>query len=106
MESLGHSANAALSRRTKSESERAPASAALQAASISGRSRPISARLKRHRKEEDAAVPEIFAGGEVALGRLGIGLFDKARHREGTRGAVERRGRRRYSHNRSPAARA
>ena len=60
-----------------------PASAALQAASMSGRSRSSSDEVQRGREQEDAAVPEIFAGRDIALGGLRVGLLDKAGDREG-----------------------
>ena len=57
-------------------------------------------------EQEHAAVPVIVAGGEVAGCGGGIGLFDKARHREASRPAPPAPRRGGYSHNRSPANRA
>ena len=37
------------------------------------------------RKQKDAAVPEILARGDIALGGLGIRLLDKLGDREGAR---------------------
>ncbi len=46
--------------------------------------------VQRSREQKDAAVPEILARGDIALGGVGVGLFDKAGDRKGPGDGVER----------------
>ena len=48
------------------------------------------AEIQGGREQEDAAVPEIIAGGDIALGLRRLRLLDKARHGEGALTALDR----------------
>ena len=78
--SFSAAAKAVLSRRRKSRSRLPRSSARRHAASIAG-SQPLElAQIERRREQEDAAVPEIIAGGDIGA-RRGRGRASRRRRR-------------------------